>query len=280
VWDSAIVLAKYVEKHPEMFRGLRVCELGAGCGLVSAALVAVGASRVVATDLGENLQLLRENLETNCGGGGSGSGASAGADAGGGTMTWDVRELIWGQDAATALGETFDLVVATDCMYIVEAVPDLVSTLVALVGYKPGEDQDEKEKVDTSHVKKRSTRSKSSPSSASASTSASTSAADPPVLFSYGRNRQGEVDFLRECDGAVSGRGVTLTLEDVPEDALDDLYQCSDVRVVSINMTPTTVADAGIGARTGAADATAAAETAAGGTGRRTRAQTGTGRRK
>jgi hypothetical protein len=36
VWDSSIVLAKYVEKHQERFRGLRVCELGAGCGLVSA----------------------------------------------------------------------------------------------------------------------------------------------------------------------------------------------------------------------------------------------------
>ena len=123
VWDSAIVLAKYVERHQEKFRGVRACELGAGCGVVSAALVAAGASRVVATDLPENLPLLRENLLANCGG----------EEAEG--HAWDVRPLAWGPDAATALGgEKFDLVVATDCMYVEEAAGALVDTLASLVG--------------------------------------------------------------------------------------------------------------------------------------------------
>ena len=67
VWDSSIVLAKYVEKHRGSFANKRACELGAGCGVVSAALVKAGCARVVATDLPENLPLLRENMERNCG---------------------------------------------------------------------------------------------------------------------------------------------------------------------------------------------------------------------
>lgn len=34
VWDSSIVMSKYIEKWPEKFRGRRCLELGAGCGLV------------------------------------------------------------------------------------------------------------------------------------------------------------------------------------------------------------------------------------------------------
>ena len=120
VWDSSIVLAKYVEKHRGSFANKRACELGAGCGVVSAALVKAGCARVVATDLPENLPLLRENMERNCGEEGEGA-------------RWEVKALTWGADAAVALGETFDVVVAADCMYIAEAASDLVDTLAALV---------------------------------------------------------------------------------------------------------------------------------------------------
>ena len=53
------------------------------------------------------------------------------------------------------------------------------------------------------------------------------------ALFAYGRNRQAETSFERECGaGAASGRDVTLRATDVREEDLDELYQCSDVRVV------------------------------------------------
>ena len=196
VWDSAIVLAKYVERHQEKFRGVRACELGAGCGVVSAALVAAGASRVVATDLPENLSLLRQNLLANCGGEETEGNA------------WDVRPLAWGPNASAALGgETFDLVVATDCMYIDEAAGALVDTLASLVG-------------DVGVVGGRAAR--YTPGAA---------------LFAYGRNRQAEASFERECGaGAASGRDVTLRATDVREEDLDELYQCSDVRVVHYAM--------------------------------------------
>ena len=193
VWDSSIVLAKYVEKHRGLFANKRVCELGAGCGVVSAALVKAGCARVVATDLPENLPLLRENMERNCG---------ENSENGEGAR-WEVKALTWGADAAVALGETFDVVVAADCMYIAEAASDLVDTLAALV-----------------------------PAGGESAGPGSL----PPALMSYGRNRQAEGEFLAACDGAKSGKAMTLTIEDVAESELDELYQCSDVRVVNVAM--------------------------------------------
>ena len=189
VWDSAIVLAKFIEKHQEKFRGLRVVELGAGCGLVSVALIHAGAARVVATDLPANTKLLRNNVSRN---------APSGKHEG---HAWDVKALSWGKDAKTALeNEPFDLVIATDCMYVLESACLLADTLEALVG-------------DGARVKKKSR----APFGA-------------PVLFAYGRNRQAESLFERALRNA--GRAVTFVGSDVPETELDELYQCSDVRVV------------------------------------------------
>ena len=197
VWDSAIVLAKHVEKRPELFRGKRVVELGAGCGLVSAVLLAVGASRVVATDLPENLELLRGNVRANaaaCGAAEEEDGTSTAAEEEDGTSTaapttptFAVKALRWGEDAASALGETFDVVVAADCMYVEETAGELADATRALA---------------------------------------------PAAVFSYGRNRQAEDAFADACGGGSRA----LAMEDVPEDELDELYQCSDVRVVRLRM--------------------------------------------
>jgi predicted nicotinamide N-methyase len=64
VWDSAIVLSKWAERHSALIAGKRCLDLSAGCGLVAAALAALGAE-VVATDLAPNLPLLRANCEAN-----------------------------------------------------------------------------------------------------------------------------------------------------------------------------------------------------------------------
>ena len=58
VWDSSIVMAKYIEKNAGVFKGKRCVELGAGCGLVGVVLARVGAE-VVLTDLHPNLPLLQ-----------------------------------------------------------------------------------------------------------------------------------------------------------------------------------------------------------------------------
>lgn len=62
VWDSAIVLAKYFEKHPEIVKGKRCLDLSAGCGLVGIVAAALG-GEVTATDLAPNLPLLRRNCD-------------------------------------------------------------------------------------------------------------------------------------------------------------------------------------------------------------------------
>jgi len=119
VWDSAIVMAKYVEKWKKKFSAetRTACELGAGCGLTTATL-ALGCriERVVSTELKGNLDLLRENV---------------------GKFS-NVRcvEMSWGSeaDAKNALrhiggAAAFDVVVASDCVYHTEAMGDLAKTL-------------------------------------------------------------------------------------------------------------------------------------------------------
>ena len=64
VWDSSIVLSKYLERRGAVLAGLRAVELGSGCGLVSCVLARLGC-HVTATDMACNLPLLCENLRAN-----------------------------------------------------------------------------------------------------------------------------------------------------------------------------------------------------------------------
>ena len=116
VWDSAIVMAKYIEKTYEKFRQARsAIELGAGCGVTTAVLaVGLKMETVVSTELKGNLELLNANV--------------------GAFENVRCAEMTWGSetDAKNALpsdGEAFDVVVASDCVYHTEAMGDLVKTL-------------------------------------------------------------------------------------------------------------------------------------------------------
>mmetsp|Transcript_558 Transcript_558/g.1033 ORF Transcript_558/g.1033 Transcript_558/m.1033 type:complete len:250 (-) Transcript_558:90-839(-) len=65
VWDGALLIARYLEKRPEIVRNKKVLELGSGCGLVGIASGILGANEVVMTDLQYALPLMRENVERN-----------------------------------------------------------------------------------------------------------------------------------------------------------------------------------------------------------------------
>ncbi|XP_044426012.1 protein-lysine methyltransferase METTL21D [Triticum aestivum] len=128
VWDSAVVLAKFLEHAADggllPVRGARAVDLGAGCGLVSVVAALLGA-RVVATDLPDRVRLLRKNLEENVRG------------------SARVAELVWGDeyelDPELLLwldpeAEPPELVLGSDVVYIEEAVGDLLATLTRLAG--------------------------------------------------------------------------------------------------------------------------------------------------
>lgn len=124
VWDSAIVLSKYLEtRHGAALRGKSAVELGAGCGLLSLVLCHLGA-RVVATDLECNLPLLRRNVADACTTGKKGTACVH-------ALTWSTRSAASVRRDVNA-GAAFDVVVASDVMYLIDAVPDLVRTLVAV----------------------------------------------------------------------------------------------------------------------------------------------------
>ena len=50
-WGSGQALARYVLDHPELVRGRRVLDFGAGCGVVSIAAAMAGAAHATATEI-------------------------------------------------------------------------------------------------------------------------------------------------------------------------------------------------------------------------------------
>ena len=107
VWNAAYKLCEHLEAHPELVRGKRVLELGAGCGLPGLVVATLGASAVVVTD--QETDLLRENVRANarvC------------------QAPLSVAELAWGDslEAVTQLericlpphGGPFDVVIGTE----------------------------------------------------------------------------------------------------------------------------------------------------------------------
>ena len=118
IWDSSIVLSRYLELHRHRYANSRAIELGAGCGLPGIVLRALGAE-VVLTDLEDNLPLLEHNVQENV----AGSGATA-----------RVAALRWGEALPEAVSRSapYDLIVAADVLYVHDGVAPLVQTLAAL----------------------------------------------------------------------------------------------------------------------------------------------------
>uniref|UniRef100_A0A0D9WKP9 Uncharacterized protein n=1 Tax=Leersia perrieri TaxID=77586 RepID=A0A0D9WKP9_9ORYZ len=118
VWDSAIVLAKFIEHSVDssllLLRGARAVELGAGCGLAGCVAALLGA-HVLLTDLPDRLKLLRKNVDLNvlaCRG------------------SARVADLVWGDEPdPDLLNPPLDFVLGSDVIYSEEAVDDLLLTL-------------------------------------------------------------------------------------------------------------------------------------------------------
>jgi 2-polyprenyl-3-methyl-5-hydroxy-6-metoxy-1,4-benzoquinol methylase len=64
LWDCGVILAKYLEKHPDLVYKKRVIELGAGKALPAIAAAALGA-RVVITDAEEGIAVAENVADLN-----------------------------------------------------------------------------------------------------------------------------------------------------------------------------------------------------------------------
>ncbi|CAD6271267.1 unnamed protein product [Miscanthus lutarioriparius] len=126
VWDSGVVLAKFLEHAVDsqrlLLRGTRAVDLGSGCGLVGCAAALLGA-HVVLTDLPDRLKLLRKNVALN-------------VDDPHVPGSARVTELVWGDDPHHELlkDPLPDFVLGSDVIYNEEAVDDLLATLNQLSG--------------------------------------------------------------------------------------------------------------------------------------------------
>ncbi|KAA8524313.1 hypothetical protein F0562_010736 [Nyssa sinensis] len=138
VWPCSLVLVKFAERWNPLtytaspspsapnpysslldFRNKRAVELGTGCGVAGMGLYLLGLSDVVLTDIAPVMPALKHNLKRN-------------KPVLGKTLK--MTQLYWtNPDQIKALGPPFDLVIATDVVYIEESVGPLLSAMAALV---------------------------------------------------------------------------------------------------------------------------------------------------
>uniref|UniRef100_A0A914W7S7 Uncharacterized protein n=1 Tax=Plectus sambesii TaxID=2011161 RepID=A0A914W7S7_9BILA len=114
LWDSAIILARYVATHRQLVVAKRVLELGAGTGLPSMAAVHAGASSVIATDIPSAIDLLQGNIARNVPS----------------NSPVTVRPLIWGRPLDQQINLPVDLILGADLVYNEEVFEDLKATLL------------------------------------------------------------------------------------------------------------------------------------------------------
>ncbi|XP_052206599.1 uncharacterized protein LOC127810985 [Diospyros lotus] len=131
VWPCSLVLVKFVERwfsaaqpsNPYAalldFRNKRAVELGAGCGAAAMGLHLLGLHNVVVTDIAPVMPALKHNLKRN-------------KPVLGKTLK--TAQLYWSNpDQIKSLNPPFDLVIATDVVYIESSVAPLISAMEALV---------------------------------------------------------------------------------------------------------------------------------------------------
>jgi len=115
IWDAAVFLAEFIQDTPSMVVGKNILELGCGLGLCGITAALCGASKVTLSDLGYILDTTRENVHLNCS-----------------DCETSVVELDWFHpEAAIALKwSEFDIIIASDVLWIKPLIEPLVNTLV------------------------------------------------------------------------------------------------------------------------------------------------------
>jgi predicted nicotinamide N-methyase len=133
LWDASIVLLKYFEHVNKRcdFTGMRVVELGAGCGLVGLALAWLGAE-VCLTDLYDQIDVMEANIDRNFGYRTSRSQEESEGSPLVRPVNIRAGELDWSasaEDINEEYNPPVDLIVGSDIIYAEEAVPLLINAL-------------------------------------------------------------------------------------------------------------------------------------------------------
>lgn len=113
IWDSAFVLARYLEKSlsQQSLCGGRVLELGAGLGLVGISLAKLLPSAyIVLTDKSDRLRILQHNIATN-------------------HSTAHVASYDWEHEHSTIHDQHWDVVLVSDCIWEPSLHPLLLQAL-------------------------------------------------------------------------------------------------------------------------------------------------------
>ncbi|CAN1226930.1 Calmodulin-lysine N-methyltransferase [Linum perenne] len=120
-WPSEDVLAYFCLSHVDMFRSKRVIELGAGYGLAGLVIAAISeASEVVISDGNPQVvDYIQRNIDANTG-------------AFGGTKV-KAMTLHWGEEVASHMSNSFDVIVASDCTFFKDFHKSLASTVKLLL---------------------------------------------------------------------------------------------------------------------------------------------------
>ncbi|KAJ0409035.1 hypothetical protein ATCC90586_000622 [Pythium insidiosum] len=120
LWDSCLVLTRYLQDYPDLLRGRQVIELGSGLGLVGIYCAMMGA-HVTLTDMDEVIPLLHYNIRLNFKGGET-------------TSSRNVPRAVahaWGT-TTDSLPSDPDVIVMSDVVYDPEGYAPLVASLEAL----------------------------------------------------------------------------------------------------------------------------------------------------
>ncbi|KAI5068164.1 hypothetical protein GOP47_0016509 [Adiantum capillus-veneris] len=137
VWPCSLVLVKWMENlitkggHPPFdLEGKSAIDLGSGCGVAGLGFALLGLN-IVLTDIAPVMPALRRNVKKNIA---STSLVSAGKPN---SLSGKVKvaQLYWGNATQIgALKPPFDIIIATDVIYLENIVEPLLSTFCALAG--------------------------------------------------------------------------------------------------------------------------------------------------
>jgi len=117
VWDSSVVLAKYLERRCELncnsLNGKTVIEIGAGCGIPGIVACTLGAKEVILTDIPRVLDHLKENAKRNLMNE---------------NKKFSVLELSWGKTGLEQFAKPFDIILGADIIYHHKTVVPMLQT--------------------------------------------------------------------------------------------------------------------------------------------------------